>query len=329
MMLRAAAFLLLALPQDKPGWTNVTGGVGGETWGYAGVTLLAAVPDRDEIIAGVSESGLWSSADGGKTWKKLGGSEIKHRPHQILFDPKNPRVFWVSGCYGAGIFRTIDGGATFKRLGKLDHVDGIAVDFSDPARRTLLTGLHEQERSLHVSRDGGEIWEKVGDRLPENSNFSTDPLIFDSKTFVVNTAGWKQGKAWGIYRSADAGQTWTKVSDAGPGGRSLVAADGAVYWPVMWNAGLLRSADNGATWTRLSGPAKSSPMDLGGGRIAALADQQLYASSDGGTSWEKLGDPLPVKVSGAVYSPKGRAFYAWRSSDKKVSDAVFRLEVSP
>ena len=68
--MKIAAILLLACPvlaQDRPGtgWKNVTGGVGGETWGYAGVTLLAAVPDRDEVLAGVSESGLWSSVDGG------------------------------------------------------------------------------------------------------------------------------------------------------------------------------------------------------------------------------------------------------------------------
>lgn len=79
---------LALLAQDEPAWKNVTSNVGGETWGYAGVTLLAAVPDRDEILAGVSEQGLWSSVDGGATWKKLGGPEIKHRPHQILFDPK-------------------------------------------------------------------------------------------------------------------------------------------------------------------------------------------------------------------------------------------------
>jgi hypothetical protein len=54
-----AVLLAQAAPGTKEsGWKNVTAGVGGETWGYAGVTLMSAVPDRDEIIAGVSESGL-------------------------------------------------------------------------------------------------------------------------------------------------------------------------------------------------------------------------------------------------------------------------------
>ena len=319
------------LAQEKPssgGWKNVTAGVGGETWGYAGVTLLAAVPDRDEIIAGVSEQGLWSSLDGGATWKKLGAQDrepITHRPHQIVFDPKNPRTYLVSGCYGAGIFRTTDGGASFRRLGKVNHVDGVAVDFSDPARKTLLTGLHEQARSLHASFDGGETWEKIGDRLPEDSNFSTDPVILDSKTFVVNTSGWMKGKAWGIYRSVDAGKTWSKVSDSGPSGRAVVSG-GAIYWLPTWGTGLVRSSDKGATWTKIGGPAKSNAIELPGGRLVAIADQQLYVSKTDGTAWEKIGDPLPIKAGGVAYSAKRRALYVWRSSDKKVADAVFRLD---
>ncbi len=44
-------------------WTNVTNNVGGEKWGYAGVCLVAAIPDSPAMIAGVSEAGLWRSDD--------------------------------------------------------------------------------------------------------------------------------------------------------------------------------------------------------------------------------------------------------------------------
>lgn len=316
------------VPPAPPGagWTNVTAGVGGETWGYAGVTLMAAVPDRDEIIAGVSEAGLWSSLDGGATWKKLGGAEIRHRPHQILFDPKDPRIFWVSGNYGPGLFRTTDGGVTFKRLGKLEHVDGVAVDFTDPARKTLLAGLHEQSCSLQLSRDGGETWEKIGDRLPPDSNHSTDPLVFDAKTFVINTAGWKKGASSGIYRSVDAGTTWSKVFDGGPGGRALTTSDGTVYWKGVWGGNVIRSADQGATWSKVPGPVKSSLIELPGGMLAGLSDGQLHLSKDGGATWTKRGEPAPLKAQGVVYSAKRGAFYVWKMTDKKSAESVYRLD---
>jgi photosystem II stability/assembly factor-like uncharacterized protein len=320
------ATLLLLACQATDGWANVTAGVGGETWGYAGVCLLAAAPDRDEVIAGVSEAGLWSSADGGVTWKKLPGSAgIRHRTHQVVFDPKDARRYWAAGNYGPGIWRTDDAGATFKRLGKLEHVDGIGIDFSDPARRTMLAGLHEQVRSLHLSKDGGETWEKIGERLPEDSNHSTDPMILDSKTFLVNTAGWAKGKAHGIFRSTDAGATWTKVSGLGPAARGLAAGD-AVYWQTVWGGGLAKSADRGATWTKLAGPVKTAVVELPGGRLAGLAERQIHVSSDGGARWEKLGPELPVKMQGVVYNAKRGAFFAWRMSDKKAADTVFRLD---
>ena len=221
---------LCAAPPDDAGWVNVTGNVGGETWGAYGVTHMQAVPGSNEVIAGVSERGLWTTVDRGTTWRKLGGDEMKFRPGRIVFDPKNPSVYWVSGCYGDAPFKTVDGGKTFRRLGQLAHADGVAVDFTDPARRTLLLGLHEQSQSLQLSRDGGDTWTTIGANLPADSNHSSDPVILDSNTFLINTAGWKPKATLGIYRSEDGGQTWTRVSEHGPQGPPLVASDGAIYW---------------------------------------------------------------------------------------------------
>jgi photosystem II stability/assembly factor-like uncharacterized protein len=319
-----------AAAASAAGWTNVTGHVGGEKWGYAGVTTLAVVPGADQVLAGVSEAGLWSSTDGGATWKKLAADDkvqIRCRPHQVLFDPKDPRTFWVSGNYGDGLFKTTNGGATFARLGTLVHVDGVGVDFSDPGRNTMLVGLHEQARSLQRSTDGGRTWEKIGERLPEKSNFSTDPIVLDTKTFVCNTAGWMRDQTWGISRSEDAGTTWTQVDKSGPSGRSLVAADGAIYWGLCWGSGIIKSTDKGRTWAKLPGPARSCPVELTGGRIAALAENQVHVSEDGGSSWKKLGPVLPVKASGFVFSQKRNALFAWRLTDKKSAEAVFRLDL--
>jgi photosystem II stability/assembly factor-like uncharacterized protein len=308
-------------------WLDVTHNVGGEKWGAYGVHYMKAVPGSAEVIAGVGECGLWSSADGGATWKKLGGNEIKNRPVRIVFDPKNPAIFWESGCYGDGPFRTDDGGKTFMRLGKLAHSDGVDVDFTDPERKTLLLGLHEQSQSLQLSTDGGQTWKKIGDKLPADSNHSTDPIVIDAKTFLINTAGWKQKASLGIYRSEDAGETWTKVSDFGPAGAPLVASDGALYWQRIWGGGLLKSTDQGKTWNAISRTVKSNPIELPGKRLAALADKQIYVSSDGGLNWAKVGAPAPFKPNGITYSEKGKCFYAWRMSDnmKKAEPSIVRM----
>ncbi len=316
---------------EAASWVNVTNNVGGEKWGYAGVCLLTAVPGRDEVIAGVSEAGLWSSTDGGASWKKLGASDkvpITNRPSQIVFDPKDPQTFWISGSYGPGVFRSSDGGKTFQRLGELNHVDGIGVDLTDPKRKTLLVGLHEQERSLHKSTDGGATWRKIGDRLPEDSNFSSDVIVLDAKTYIANAAGWRPKRAWGVYRTEDGGETWAKVSDAGPNGPPLVASDGAIYWQALWGQGLIKSADQGKTWAKLGGPVKANQIEIPGGKLVAPAGDQLLASGDGGRSWAKLGEPMPIKPNGVVYSARRKCFYVWRSTPKRVPDAAFRWDLA-
>ena len=309
-------------------WVDVTNNVGGKTWGAYGVTYMKAVPGSDEVIAGVSQRGLWASGDGGTAWRKLGGDEMKFRPGRIVFDPRDKSVFWVSGCYGDAPFKTEDGGRTFRRLGKLAHADGVAVDFTDPERKTLLLGLHEQSQSLQLSGDGGNTWTKIGDKLPADSNHSSDPIIIDSRTFLINTAGWKPKATLGIYRSEDGGRTWTQVSTYGPQGPALVASDGAIYWQRVWGGGLLKSSDQGRTWKEISHAVKDNLLELPDKRLAGLANAQIMISADGGATWTKLGPPAPFKPNGITYSDKGNCFYAWRLSDnmKMAKPSIVRLK---
>jgi photosystem II stability/assembly factor-like uncharacterized protein len=326
-----------ARAEEKPAgsWNNATGNVGGEKWGYAGVTTMVAVPGSDEVIAGVSESGLWQIADGGKTWRKLGDKDavpVQNRPYQILFDPKDPKVFWTSGSYKPpGVFKTIDGGLTFQPLGNTQHVDGIGIDFTDPDRKTLAIAHHEQDRTVEKSTDSGKTWQNIGAKLPEHINFSSDVVVFDAKTFIVNAAGWKQDSGmplpFGIYRTEDAGASWTKVSDAGPSGPACVASDGGLYWQTLWAAGLIKSMDKGKTWEKLPGPITTNPIEIIGGKLVAPVDKQLYASADAGKTWAKLGPELPFKPSGIVYSAKGHAIYAWRSTEAKEDNVIARWEM--
>jgi len=328
-----ALFLMLAVITDSAttgaGWVNVTNNVGGEKWGAYGVTYMKAVPGSKEVIAGVSERGLWISGDSGTTWRKLGGNEMTFRPGRIVFDPKNTSVFWVSGCYGDAPFKTEDGGKTYQRLGELTHADGVAVDFTDPLRKTLLLGLHEQSQSLQVSTDGGNSWTRIGANLPGDSNHSSDPIIIDSKTYLINTAGWKQNATSGIYRTEDGGRTWLKVSTYGPQGPALAASDGAIYWQRLWGGGLLKSTDLGKTWKQISRAVKDNPIELPDKRLAALADAQIMVSADSGATWTKLGLPGPFRPSGITYSDRGKCFYAWRLSDnlKMEKQSIVRLNV--
>lgn len=80
---------LLCLASARAEWTNVTQNVGGDSWGYAGVCLRAAVPDSPAMIAGVSEAGLWRSDD-------LGYSGHRSRMADVATQPARPGAQAVS-----------------------------------------------------------------------------------------------------------------------------------------------------------------------------------------------------------------------------------------
>src|SRR2546429_410806 len=119
------------------------------------------------------------------------------------------RSFMAWTLAGAAVFPLIGPAAEWADVtnnvgGDKWGADGVDVDFGDPERKTLLLGLHEQSQSVQLSTDGGQSWKKIGDKLPADSNHSSDPVLIDSKTFLVNTAGWKQKATLGIYRTEDA-----------------------------------------------------------------------------------------------------------------------------
>jgi photosystem II stability/assembly factor-like uncharacterized protein len=312
----------VARGQESPSpWKDASG-----TWegGSAPkVTKMAAWPGKDEVIASAWGNGLWSTVDGGAHWKRM-GQPGKTPPNaggavQFVFDPKNPQTMWTSGMYNYGVWKTADGGKTFTHLGNNNHVDGITVDFTDPARNTLLIGLHEQEHSLHKSTDGGLTWVKIGDKVPQGSEHTTDPIILDTKTYLTDSNGWsKPGESWAIYRTTDGGDTWTKVSSEGAAGNATITSNGNIFWSCQWDQRIIKSADHGKTWTKVNGPVHGIVVEVSPGRLVALGNNnktQLCVSKNGGKNWTRIGTPAPFKAGGLTYDAVRKSFFLWATDD--------------
>ncbi len=284
------------------------------------LSALFTKPDEDLVIAGVAKLGLWSSADGGKTWAHMGdGSKsdaIIHRPTTIVWDPDTADQFWEAGIYGSAAYRTTDDGQTFSLLGDAMHCDLLSVDLSDPARKTLLAGGHEQSKTLNRSTDSGKTWKPVGMDLPDNTN-CTYPLIIDTKTFLVGCGGYGGGFT-GIYRSTDGGDSWTVVSMSGGASPPLLASDGSIYWPTVTPGGMARSTDQGETWEDVAPTNllwQQSPVELPDGRIATLSKDGVAVSADHGKSWRLATDKPPYgDARTLIYSKQQKAFFVSRFS---------------
>ena len=213
----------------------------------------------------------------------------------MVFDPADAtdNTFWVTGIYGAvGVYYTNDGGKTFSST-CFQHMETSSVDLTDPARKTILGSTHGAD--LILSTDGGKTCAsilgalKTADPAIKSAN---SPLIVDSQTFLVAVGGY--GGTDGVFRSTDAGKTWTKVATQAPCQPIIVGPDGTYVYALYWNRGIIYSHDQGMTWAQGIGYGKLD-YGLGEGRsgtflddgrlvfIRALTksgDQQLLVSSD-------------------------------------------------
>jgi len=297
------------LPEGK--WESALGNLTGEEHSCA-VSYVSETPDGRALIAGLPNSGLFESEDGGETWKPIGvdGDPIGHIPVSIVYDPDDPDIFWEAGIYGDSPYKTEDGGKSFVRLGNLGHTDHISIDFTDPERQTLLLGTHENRDSLYLSTNAGEDWENIASSTPDECVFLSIPHVIDAETFLL-------GCARGIARSDDAGETWSMVSDIGGTSPPLIADDGSIYWRVEV-AGLVRSTDDGKTWDPIEvpGPAVmgAPPIQLPDGRLAMLGQSTVLLSDDRGDTWtpaSALLPEMPGLPTGLAYSTRHRAFYVW------------------
>jgi photosystem II stability/assembly factor-like uncharacterized protein len=298
-------------------WINATGNLANLQSECGNLTLLSAVPGSERILAGVAKVGLYESSDRGQHWEKLGtgagSAVIENRPGSIVYDPEDPSTFWESGIYnGPGVFKTTDGGETFEQLGDISHNDVVSVDFTDPERKTLLVGGHEQKQTLYLSRDGGESFEQIGMSLPAGSHFSSTPLVLDENTFLVGSCGYGDGEC-GVYRSTDGGMEWARASDLAAAARPLWASDGSIYWPLIYDSGLALSTNDGASFTQASdGVLTAHPVELPDGRILAVRGDHVAVSADQGESFAPIGETLPFKAAGVIYSVAQRTLFVWQ-----------------
>jgi hypothetical protein len=311
-------------PTPASSWVDVTGNLVGISSECGNTSTVFSDPRADRLIVGIALNGLYATTDGATTWNSLGstGAPIKNRMIQILFDPSTAGTFWEAGIYGfetstPGVFKTTDNGASFTGNAGLNTMnetnDSVAIDFTDPARSTMLAGTHEQTGVLFLSTNAGAAWTNIGAKLPSGIGFCTQALVLDASTFVVGCANSYSNNPGGVIRSTDGGQTFTTVSSTPVLGAPLHATDGTIYFGIE-GGGVLRSTDDGVTWTTVAASSvvasSITPIELPDGRIATANGSAIVVSADQGAHWAAVSPAAPITPIGIAYSPFRRAFYA-------------------
>ena len=177
--------------------------------------------------------GIYKSTDAGKTWTHLGLRDGQQIP-QIVVDPHDPNRLFVAVLghpYGPnterGIFRSTDGGATFEKvLYKDENTGGMDVMLDPSSANTVYADLWEARQGpwengmfsgpgsgMYKSTDGGTTWRQLTNGLPGSADglgrIGFDVAQSDSKRLYAIVGAKKSG---GLYRSDDAGESWTQMN---------------------------------------------------------------------------------------------------------------------
>ncbi len=224
--------------------------------------------------------GIYKSTDGGSTWKNIGLKNAQ-QIGGLAIDPKDENRLFVAALghpYGAneerGVYRTTDGGKTWERVLYKDENTGAIQVTIDPNNSNIVYAdmwagrlgpwengaWNGKESGLFKSIDGGTSWKKLTTGLPTTEQglgrigFCIAPTNSNRLYATVDA-----GKYGGIYRSDDAGETWTNINpDERLWGRGSDFAEVKVdpkNADIVYTANVVtwKSTDGGKTWAAFRG----------------------------------------------------------------------------
>lgn len=265
------------------------------SWRLAGplrggwATAASGVPGEPHTFYfGAADGGVWKTTDAGRTWQPSFQNESVAAIGALVVAPSNPKILYAGTgqvttrwdvTSGDGVYRSMDGGATWQHRGlqESEHIGRIWVDPRDPdlVLVAALGHLHgpNPERGVFRTSDGGSSWTRVlfVDADTGAVDLAADPTTPDvlfAATWQARRFPWQAyftpmiGPGSGIWRSSDAGKTWTRLS-----GHGLPTS-------VMGRIGLAVAPGSRAQRVYAT--------------IAAEAESGLYRSDDGGLKWERV-----------------------------------------
>ena len=234
----------------------------------------------------VGWNNIYHTTNAGVSWEK----QVKPNWPGDLYDVFfiNHDTGWIVGAYKI-IFKTTDGGENWYRImSSLDEERWFySVDFGDELHGCTVGGrLNGEEGIIMTTEDGGENWTEV---TPPGAK------TLRKVSFINSNTVWACGNNGELYKSEDAGATWTSHQLATTERYVDIHFFDELKGALLMSHEIRLTQDGGETWDSLvTININSSVSSFASGTynhlVAVGYAGYITKSVNGGTTWTDIGD---------------------------------------
>jgi photosystem II stability/assembly factor-like uncharacterized protein len=283
--------------------------------------------DPTTFYVAMATAGIYKTTNAGTTFTSVFDNEGSSSVGDVAIAPTDANLVWAgtgennnrqSSSWGDGVYKSADGGRNWKNMG-LRASKQIARIIVDPVDFNVVyvAALGDLwaaggERGVYKTTDGGQTWNRT--LFVDEDTGATELVIDPVNNKTLYAATYQRRRQWGgmngggpgstIWKSTDAGQTWSKIETGLPGGpKGRIGMDiyrknpNVLYARVehATESGVYRTDDGGANWRKLS-TTNPRPMYFSQIRIDPQTDSRIYVlgvglhiSDDGGKTFRDDG----------------------------------------
>ena len=295
---------------------------------------VTGVPGKPNLYyAGMTGGGVWKTTDAGNTWVNITDGFFGGSIGAVAVSSWDNNVIYVGGgevtvrgnvSSGDGMWKSVDAGTTWQRAGldKTRHIPRIRIHPTNPdiVYAAVMGDLYKSstERGIYKSTDGGNSWKRV---LFANQDAGAVELEMDpNNPRILYASTWRirrtpyslesGGEGSALWKSTDAGETWTNISSNeglptglwGISGVTVSPVNSNRVWAIIENkdGGVYRSDDAGKTWKLTNKERKLRQRAWYYTKIFAdsqdedrvyVMNVRYHRSKDGGKTFETFNAP--------------------------------------
>ncbi len=300
---------------------------GGASWSPSaagletvGVSALVIDPLNPSRIYAGTNLGFFKSENSGGSWTKSNAGIDPEWVRELAVDPTNGAVIYAGGA--GAVFKTTNAGGSWSKI--LSPVSStthtLAIDPVNP--KHIFAG--SSAGKLHKSTNGGAGWVDLSSAIA--TSFDIDDLVITPDGKSVYLAQYQ-----GIFRSDDAGATWTKDDSGFAGVRANCLAVDPLDSNRIYAGGLRKGLFRRALTTQscsfaVSPTSRSHGSGTESGSINVTAPAGATWTAAAGAGWISFTGTPSGTGNGAVdYSVAANSSAQSRTGTITIADQIFTV----